>query len=425
MNSIQVHLASVAGELVLEVGPAPAGDLGASRILVIGGGVTGLTTAWVLLDAGYNVTVISERWANPQDRITSQIAGALWEWPPAVCGRHTDVVSLEHSKGWAMTSYHVFEELMKLVPAEDHGVRMRLANFFFDRPLENLPDQYQKMKEIEHCGVSGFRRDPNLVKHHAVNQKAGVVDSYRHLAPVVDTDHYMVWLRNLVSRKGATLITGRISGDLLTQERDLLDEYSCIAIVNATGLSAVELAGDETVYPLRGALIRVVNDGKRFPRVTEALAVGIDDAHKGEQELVFIVPRNDRVLILGGIAQPRQWKLDLTLDSPEIARMRERCNYFVPGLENAEYDPEAPLVQGNRPTRSENVRVEREMRLTADGSASRIIHSYGQGGSGFSLSFGCAGEVLGLLRELLVGVAPAKMSQRPRRTGDSLLLAHL
>ena len=56
-----------------------------------------------------------------------------------------------------MTSYHVFERLMDMLPVEDHGIRMRLANFFFDRPLENLPDQYQKMKEIEHCGVSQFK----------------------------------------------------------------------------------------------------------------------------------------------------------------------------------------------------------------------------------------------------------------------------
>ena len=58
--------------------------------------------------------------------------------------------------------------------------------------------------------------------------------------------------------------------------------------------------------------------------------------------------------------------------------MRERCNNFVPGLENAEYDPEAPLVQGLRPARSQNVRVERELRRRKDGSFSRIIHSYGQ-----------------------------------------------
>ncbi|KAH9922742.1 uncharacterized protein B0H18DRAFT_1120744 [Fomitopsis serialis] len=376
-QSVQIHLTSAAGELVLEAGPSRC-DLGAEHILIIGGGVTGLTTAWALLDAGYQVTVVSDRWANPKNRITSQIAGALWERPPAVCGRHTDVISLEHSKGWAMTSYHVFEKLMELLPAEAHG--------------------YEKMIEIEHCGVAGFKRDPNLVKQHAVNQRASVVDSYRHLAPVVDTDHYM---------------------------DKLLSKYGAHAIVNATGLSAVELAGDETVYPLRGALIRVVNDGKSFPKVTEALAVGIDDAHRDEQDLVCIVLRNDNVLILGGIAQPRQWNLDLTLESPEIVRMRERCNDFVPGLDNAEYDPDAPLVQGNRPARSENVRVEREMRLKADGSASRIVHSYGQGGSGFSLSFGCAGEVLGLLKELSLGVSPARMAQRGRVLAADLARAHL
>ena len=130
-----------------------------------------------------------------------------------------------------------------------------------------------------------------------------------------------------------------------------------------------------------------------------------------------------------GIAQPNEDQLDLTLDSPEIRRMRERCNHFVPGLENAEYDHDAPLVQGNRPARSENVRVERELRLTADGSASRIIHSYGQGGSGFSLSFGCAGEVLSLLNELFVGAAPTRMSASTQsggyRTGTPIVAPSL
>ncbi len=89
--------------------------------------------------------------------------------------------------------------------------------------------------------------------------------------------------------------------------------------------------------------------------------------------------------------------------------MRERCNKFVPGLENAEYDAEAGFVQGLRPLRGRNVRVERELRQKAEGSTSRIIHSYGQGGSGFTLSFGCAGDVLGLLEELDAGIPPTPM----------------
>ncbi|CAL1710998.1 unnamed protein product [Somion occarium] len=413
-SSPNVYLTKVAGELSLQQGRNPNRFLNADkRVLVIGGGVTGMTNAWALLDAGYSVTIISEKWASLDDRITSQIAGALWEYPPAVCGKHTDVISLRKSKKWCMTSYRVFERLQKLFPDQElphHGIRMRMANFFFDHPVEEIPDELEKMLEIEASGIRGFKHDSTLVKQHAVNQKAGVVDSYQHLSPAIDTDAYMTWLRYILASKGAEFVTERISGDLLDQEDRLLAQYDAHAIIHATGLGGNELAGDESVYPLRGALIRVVNDGTKFPKVNEALVVAHDYAKRDDDGgIVFIVPRNDHTLILGGLAQPNMANLDLTLDSPEIRRMRERCNKFVPGLENAEYDPEAALVQGLRPFRGENVRVERELRQKSDGSSSRIIHSYGQGGAGFTLSFGCAGDVLSLLEELEAGKKPASM----------------
>ena len=301
-----------------------------------------------------------------------------------------------------MTSYKIFSKLAATGNALDHGVRMRLVNFFFKQKLEDLPVQFEKMKEIAAAGIDDFKRDPLLVTEHAVDQEAGIVDSYQHLAPVVDTDTYMVWLRALVVRKGAVLQTGRISGDLISIENSLLKEYHACAIVNATGLQAMELAGDQTVFPLRGALIRVVNDGKRFPRVTQALCVTHDESKPEEETIVFIVPRNDNVLILGGIAQPNEWDLDLTLTSPEIKRIRERCNKFVPGLENAEMDPDAPLVQGLRPLTTNNVRVARESRVRKNGRiASKIVHSYGHGGSGFTLSFGCAADVLAMVQGIV------------------------
>ena len=111
----------------------------------------------------------------------------------------------------------------------------------------------------------------------------------------------MTWLRYTVAFRGARFVTGRVTGDLLAQEDNLLSTYGADAIVHATGLSSLNLAGDNTVYPLRGALIRVLNDGSKFPRVTQALCVTHDDT-RGEQkeDIVFIVPRNDRTLILGG-----------------------------------------------------------------------------------------------------------------------------
>ncbi|KAF8993435.1 nucleotide-binding domain-containing protein [Cyathus striatus] len=367
-----------------------------SHILIIGGGVTGLTTAWALLDAGYSVTVISDKWVSLHDRLTSQIAGALWEWPPAVCGKHLNAFSLKRSKEWCMTSYRVFEQLMNSLPSQIHGVRWRMANFFFTKDIESMPGQLEKMNELMDApDLRGFKRDRALVNQHKVTPNSGVVDSYQHLAPVIDTDVYMAWLTEFVASKGAKLITGRVYGDLIDSEERLLAKYHADIIVNATGLGAFELASDSTVYPLRGALIRVVNDGIKFPKIDEALCVSHDDTHEDDAEdIVFIVPRNDRTLILGGLAQPNEYTLDLTFSSPEIVRMRERCNQFVPGLEDAEYMESDPIVQGLRPFTGTNVRVEQERRRRKSGAPSRLVHSYGQGGAGFSLSFGIRGGIV-------------------------------
>lgn len=58
-----------------------------------------------------------------------------------------------------MTSYRVFEQLQKIMPAagpSGHGIRMRVANFFFDKPIEENAEEYEKMCEIEEAKVSGW-----------------------------------------------------------------------------------------------------------------------------------------------------------------------------------------------------------------------------------------------------------------------------
>ncbi|KAF7369362.1 FAD dependent oxidoreductase [Mycena venus] len=209
------------------------------HILVIGSRVTGLTSAWVLLDRGYRVTVLSCEWVNSKHRLTSQTAGALWEYPPA----------------------------------------------------------------------------------------------------------------------GAKYVT-ETEDDLVLIEDVLRARFQADAIVNFPGLGAKVLAGDRSVYPIRGGLVRVVNDGIHFPKVDAALTISADVS---VDEIIFLVPRNDNILLIGGIAELHRGSLDLTLDSPIIKRMRKRCEAFSPGLENARLDPEYPFAQGLRPFRRQNVRVEREL----------------------------------------------------------------
>ncbi|KAF5353688.1 hypothetical protein D9758_008661 [Tetrapyrgos nigripes] len=409
-------------------GPLKSPSKHSPRVLIVGGGVIGLTTAWTLLDKGYHVTVLAKEWASygKEQRITSQIASALWEYPPAVCGQHTDEISLQHSKGWAMTSYNIWDAISASPElSKASGVRMKGAIFFFPRLIEEDPKQLRKMEEIMACGVRGFRHDAKLIQERDLSPSYGAVDAYEHLAPTIDTDQAMTWLKGLVESKGATMVTRTLRGDLFSQEDNLRAEYNVDVIVHSTGLGGLHLAGDETCYPIRGGLIRVINDGKDFPKIEHAMTISADAAGT-TNEIVFIVPRNDNILLLGGIVEPGEGKLDLMLDSPIIKRMRERCERFYPPLKYARLDPDYPFAQGARPFRKNNVRVERELRFHEDlvngrrfMRPSRIIHSYGHGGSGWSLSFGCAGDMLRLVEEALLDIVPVPLEmERPARVLD-------
>lgn len=392
------------------------------HVLIVGAGVTGLVTAWVLLDKGYKVTIISKEWANfsKNERITAQIAGALWEFPPAVCGSHTDRISLSNSKRWCMVAYHAWDAIASVPELrQGSGVRMMPSGFFFPQPVMEDPAQLSKMTEIMMSGVKGFRHDTKLIDHRRVDPSYGAVDAYELLAPIIDTDQAMMWLMSLVHSKGATTITETIQGDLIDQEDALRARFHADAIVNATGLAGTELAGDDSCYPIRGALIRVLNDGKHFPKVESALTITADAVHDSN-EIVFLVPRNDNILLIGGIAQPHEHTLDLTLETPIVQRMRQRCEAFLPCLKKARVDPTYPLAQGLRPFRARNVRVERELRpVPGTTRPSRIVHSYGQGGAGWSLSFGCAGDVAELLEDALKDLAPMPMEYDPSYSDGS------
>ena len=99
-----------------------------------------MTSALQLLQKGSKVTVLAKEFASPVSsgkRITSEIAGALWEWPPAVCGRHTNKESLERAKVWCMDSYAKFMELA--MNSKESGAFLRQSIFFFKDKVNAQP----------------------------------------------------------------------------------------------------------------------------------------------------------------------------------------------------------------------------------------------------------------------------------------------
>lgn len=183
------------------------------------------------------------------------------------------------------------------------GVVMRRSGFFFPHSIDENPTELQKMREISMSGVSGFCRKLSLAEEHRVNPRHGIVDAYEILSPSIDTDVAMEWLMQVVAAKDGKFVTEEIREDLLLIEDSLRVRFCADAIVNCTGLGSAHVANDASCYPLRGAMIRVVNDGKDFPKVKAALAVSADVS--SDNEMVFIVPRNDRILYLGGMSLVR------------------------------------------------------------------------------------------------------------------------
>jgi D-amino-acid oxidase len=354
--------------------------------LVIGAGVIGLTSALCLRQRGFGVTVLAERFA---PRITSTVAGALWEWPPAVCGLHRNETSLARAKGWCETSYKMFGEL---ADNPRTGVYLRPVTFYFPRPIHDDPHQREKMDELA-GKVRGFRHDAALIAENEVNPRLGLCDAYMHLAPMIDTDVYMRWLLEEACRAGCRVVEGKVSGPLAEQLEELSRSFGADAVVNCAGLGARTL-GDASVFPLRGALVRIRNDGRAMPKLTQAHCVS-SQGLGSDQGFLFVVPRGEEMAVLGGIAEYDEWDLNIGLDNYEPVReMYRRCVEFLPILANGEVDAVEPVRAGLRPFRQGGVRLERQI-------GTRLVHNYAHGGSGFTLSWGCAREVVDLVEGIL------------------------
>ncbi|MEH2026675.1 FAD-dependent oxidoreductase [Nostoc sp.] len=357
-------------------------------ILVIGAGVSGLTTAICLREAGFNVVIVADRFAPD---LTSIVAGALWEWPPAVCGSHGTPRSLERSKKWCMTTYNKFKKIHAEFGSEETGLYLKDAYFYFKDILENRPTELRKMNELKDK-VDGFQRGLHIVKETIdLSFKGGIKDAYKHMAPITNTDVYMKWLLQYVKDIGCEIIQSKITVNVVQNEQELLRRFNAKAIVNCAGLGSISTTGDSSMYPLRGALVRVKNLGKV---VRDAHCISHEESSSNEQDIVYIVPRGDDLVVLGGLTQQDQWGTDISVEVPIIQQMYHGCLEFLQELRELPLDEKEPVRAGLRPLTKENVCVERVPNT-------HVFYNYGHGGSGVTLSWGCSQEIVQLVEQMI------------------------
>ena len=184
----------------------------------------------------------------------------------------------------------------------------------------------------------------------------------------IDTSPYLDWLRRRFTERGGLVVRRKIKNlSQLTRDYDI--------VVNCTGLGARELVGDCSLYPVRGQLLEV--GGAHNMRSLH------HKKDEWEQYPTYVIPQNGRVL-LGGSAEPHNWSTDVNAEQTES--IYRRCVEMCPQLVGSKVLRTWAGLRPARPT----VRVEVDSEF---GGESLLLHNYGHGGHGFTLSWGCATDI--------------------------------
>jgi D-amino-acid oxidase len=313
------------------------------RVVVVGAGISGLTCALRLRAAGHEVDVVA---GDLPQHTTSAVAAALW-YP------YRALPEAEVTR-WSAATYAA---LTRLLDEPGAGVRLRTGRELFRTPQ---PDPWWRDAV------------PSLDRVPPAYLPEGYADGLLLQVPVVDTSVHLPWLVDQLGRRQVQI------------RRTTLTELEAAApdadvVVNCTGMGAQRLVGDDELVPVRGQVVVVEQVG-----ITQWLLAQGDGT-----DLTYVVPR-ERTVVLGGTAE-----VEAAGGEPGSATAEAilaRCRALVPVLAGARV---VGHHVGVRPTRSA-VRLEAGVLDTGQ----PVVHDYGHGGAGVTLSYGCADDVVRLVAAL-------------------------
>ncbi|WAE69693.1 FAD-dependent oxidoreductase [Streptomyces cavourensis] len=296
-------------------------------VIVVGGGVIGLTTAVTLAERGLRVRVWSR---DPAGATTSAVAGALW-WPYRI-------EPAERVGIWSLETLAVYEELA--AAPEETGVRL-------------VP------------GLHGGERFSALGPWAAeLKDAVEVAEGLRVVLPLLDMPVHLAWLERRLVAAGGAVERRAVTGFAEAAQRSPV-------VVNCTGLGARELVPDPGMRAVRGQLVLVENPG---------IEEWFTEADPASEATTYFFPQPGR-LVLGGTA-----RADDERPEPDAAVAREivaRCARVRPEIADARV---LGHRVGLRPVREGGVRIE----VGALPGGGLLVHNYGHGGAGVTVAWGCA-----------------------------------
>jgi D-amino-acid oxidase len=309
----------------------------AERIAIVGAGVSGLTCGVVFAERGSRTTIFAKETGQ---QTTSSVAAAVW-FP-------YHVEPAERVIPLALETYQV---LLDLARFPESGVSIIESRQFLRIGEIEIPDWAIPLR----ASVI-----PSKVERSLESFESG----FSLRVPLMDTTIYLDYLAARFRKAG-----GEIHANVLFEKLEDVDTKFDL-VINCAGIGARELVEDADLEPHRGQVAIV-------PKI-EGLSYAIvcDDA-----PLMYAIPRTNDC-VFGGTNHVSD---NLAADPATTSQIVAECSRVL----DIDKPPVLAERVGLRPFRRSGVRLERD-RL-CDGRI--VIHNYGHGGAGFTLSWGCAREV--------------------------------
>nr|CAH7746604.1 unnamed protein product [Callosobruchus chinensis] len=331
-----------------------------SKIAVVGCGAIGITTALEIQDQlrnGVQVTIFSKDFS---PNLTSDVAAGLWE--PYLL----EMTSEERTTGWASETYQYL--MANWEEANNLGIMLQPVTYITDTDSCTPPGWLKT--------TLGYSELPKRqVSHFSRQYKQKLTRGFHFVSFTWEASKFIPHFTKIFLARGGIIIRREI--------QDLWELSEFEIVVNCSGLASKDLVCDMEMKPVRGQVMKI-----KAPWQNHTYII---DCHN---KCSYIIP-NIELTTLGGT---KQVNYNTSISNDDRRHIQSTCESILPSLRTAEVVRE---VVGLRPSRSK-VRVEAEI-LQRQSKHLKVVHNYGHGGAGITLSIGCAKEAADLVRMLLLG----------------------
>ena len=326
---------------------APPSDARASDVLVIGGGIIGLVTAWRAAQRGFTVTVVDPEPGGGAARVAAGMLAAVTELHYgeqtllglnlASARRYPDFVAeLTEASGQDL-GYRRCGTLAVAMDADDRAHLRELHALQHRSGLESEWLSGRECRRLEPMLAPGVRGGLRVDGDHQIDP--------RRLAKALVTaceragvEFHRTWAQRL------TVAGDRAAGVATTGGERL----AAGQVVLAAGSHSGELAGvpDDVlppVRPVKGQVLRLTVPKRYAPFLSRTVRAVV----RGSQ--VYLVPRENGELVVGATSEELGW--DTTVTAGGVYELLRDAHELVPGI------TELPLTEtraGLRPGSPDN-----------------------------------------------------------------------